>query len=144
MSEKIVKFCAEECGRQKSGEMSVFHMWQAYQFAMEAQSVGEEPGLPPNVSLIIRLGRLVEPLINQNGPRKIPVIFASGGHATNWQDILPALVNLCHHGIPKDDPDEYYRSFEKIHPFQDGNGRVGAILYNWHRLDAPMTPPKFW
>jgi hypothetical protein len=25
-------------------------------------------------------------------------------------------------------------SFEHLHPFRDGNGRVGRILYNWQRL----------
>jgi len=28
--------------------------------------------------------------------------------------------------------------FEKIHPFEDGNGRVGRILYNWHRLQLGL------
>lgn len=30
--------------------------------------------------------------------------------------------------------------FEKIHPFEDGNGRVGRCILNWHRvlLDLPI------
>lgn len=28
--------------------------------------------------------------------------------------------------------------FENVHPFEDGNGRVGRILYNWHRLNMGL------
>jgi len=29
-------------------------------------------------------------------------------------------------------------AFEKIHPFEDGNGRVGRIIYNWQRVKAGL------
>jgi len=28
--------------------------------------------------------------------------------------------------------------FENIHPFEDGNGRVGRIIYNWHRIQLGL------
>ena len=29
--------------------------------------------------------------------------------------------------------------FENIHPFEDGNGRVGRIIYNWQRLKVGLS-----
>ncbi|HXP49426.1 MAG TPA: Fic family protein [Bacteroidia bacterium] len=36
--------------------------------------------------------------------------------------------------------EECHVEFEDIHPFEDGNGRVGRILWNWHRrkLGLPL------
>jgi Fic family protein len=44
------------------------------------------------------------------------------------------------------EPATTYRRFEEIHPFVDGNGRCGKILYNYlhNSLDAPTWPPNYW
>lgn len=33
---------------------------------------------------------------------------------------------------------EAHIMFEDVHPFEDGNGRVGRIIYNWHRLQLGL------
>jgi fido (protein-threonine AMPylation protein) len=44
------------------------------------------------------------------------------------------------------DADAAYREFQTIHPFRDGNGRTGKILYNYLRgtLADPVMPPNFF
>lgn len=58
---------------------------------------------------------------------------------------LQWFIDLIDKGVPKKmSPEEFTKNchivFENIHPFDDGNGRVGRILYNWHRLklDLPL------
>ena len=43
-------------------------------------------------------------------------------------------------------PEEAYKEFQIIHPFEDGNGRVGKIIYNKlkNSLDNPTFPPIFF
>ena len=41
------------------------------------------------------------------------------------------------------DPIESHISFEKIHPFRDGNGRTGRMLYWYHCLRIDKYPILF-
>lgn len=41
-------------------------------------------------------------------------------------------------GIQEELVKEAHVMFEDLHPFEDGNGRVGRIIYNWHRLQLGL------
>lgn len=53
---------------------------------------------------------------------------------------------IGYHPLAKDAIDQFYYEFENIHPFRDGNGRTGKILYNYLKgtLNNPEMPPNFW
>lgn len=108
-----------------------------------------------DLPVIERLGQLVEPEKNAEGFRSCAVWV--GEHPCPPPDQVRGLLRewLGWYGLSATatDPGGAYRSFEEIHPFRDGNGRVGKIIFNWLRvspdgmrgsLDAPVLPPNFW
>ena len=157
----VIKYCARECKRQHSGEESVYDMVNAWNYT---QIWWDTPLIP---SMIARIGRLVEPQDNRNGFRKIPVYVGniSLGYIEKapWERV-PELLKLLledyydpdldwmnermppSHELSKTREDQFYFDFENIHPFVDGNGRVGKILYNYlcGTLENPILPPNFW
>lgn len=152
---RIIQFCAASCERQKSGERSVFDMVRAYQFAMEV-SPPDRP-FPKRLTLVFieELGRKIEPTQNAKGFRTEPVfkedpntLEGSGIRVpigSPWERIedhiiaLIASTNLL-------TSEEFYKNFEEIHPFVDGNGRAGDILFNYLNgtMTDPVVPPWYW
>lgn len=134
----IVTFCSEEVRRQQQGPTWVGYMVDAWLFMMDYAFVQV---LDP--SLILEIGKRVEPVVNATGFRDYPVRV--GGNVKpliRRAEIERAMLNLTEAiSEQRIDAQTAYEEYEEIHPFGDGNGRTGKILYNW--MKGTMWRPEF-
>ena len=159
----VERYIEKEVDRQGYGRGSpdwiirVQWMHEGWGLALRLDAIGESPR-PHHV---LTLGWLVERGPDQNavGWRTAPA--RAGRYAAPDPVFVPGLVEqwLDRAGFGAkasnrigskgrlDTALRAYREFEDIHPFDDGNGRVGKILLNWHNgtLREPVFPPAdFW
>ena len=72
------------------------------------------------------------------GSRRIQLSAAPAVHAdmTDW--VAASVQSPGSHPIHR--IAEQHARFERIHPFTDGNGRVGRLLANWNLIQADYPP----
>ena len=63
--------------------------------------------------------------------------------AIHWTEIEDELNMLCNPGLNpyylgEEQIKQWHIKFEHVHPFEDGNGRVGRILMNLQRIKASL------
>ena len=141
---RVGAFVTVETLRQYDGPYDVGFMLHAWMSAVHDR----ENGIPLSLPMIISWAKMIDPQAN----REIAT-FRTGPIFIGWEE-RPA-VNLDRQmkhwlGAVEDgyyeEADYAYKAFEEIHPFWDGNGRTGKIIFNWlnDTLKAPTWPINFW
>ena len=148
----VVRYCEEEVRRQGhdvtrlNGLQRVEWMLDAWCWMLQWYGSSSQHERVPTTDDIALLGRKVEPSINSGGFRTCGVRVGPNV-VPGSPDCIPSKVERLLVMADELEPLEFYRAFENIHPFQDGNGRVGKILLNWKAgvLLTPFFPPNnFW
>ena len=96
---------------------------------------------------IKRINEIInENINNTQGYRTLQVFIRGSEHIPPAPEKVPNLMNYFVYNYNNDIQEifdkiaKYHIEFEKIHPFEDGNGRTGRILLNYELLKNNLPP----
>lgn len=139
MFTKIAAACAVECERQQTDLEEVGFLIAAYAAIWQDDDAFRE------VESFQKIGAIVEPYKNRFGFRTTPVTFQDGGSSASavqiprMMELLVEMIGSMWQGNEDISIDDCVKEFLWIHPFRDGNGRVGFLLQNY--LDGTLDDP---
>ncbi|MCP4740962.1 MAG: hypothetical protein GY871_01855 [Actinomycetales bacterium] len=117
----IHRWAADECRRQHAGKDRVQPMVDAFEALARAGRKFSERDM-------LAAAALIEPR-NSRGYRRTTVTFANMGPSTAPGSVSQAMSQLFRFRRELT-PLEFCREFLRIHPFEDGNGRLAACMFN--------------
>lgn len=96
---------------------------------------------------IKRLNETINRNINDTeGYRAVQVFIRGSEHIPPTPEKVPNLMNYYVYNYNHDEQDifskiaKYHIDFERIHPYEDGNGRTGRLLINYELLKNNLPP----
>jgi hypothetical protein len=140
---EIVHYCAEEVERQGRGPTQVWWMVEAW---IEAIAIRNAEYIhAPRQNDLLRCAWLIEREKNIENSWRCCDVRVGSRLCPPWPEVQE-LMNKFFERLPDMTPAEAYKEFLLIHPLQDGNGRIGKILFNWLgvSLAHPKMPPNFF
>jgi len=96
--------------------------------------------------LALQLGTLIEPR-NKGRYRHVPATFGPGKPPAVDPSTVPRAMQQLWMAYSEQllEPDEWYHEFEKVHPLEDGNGRLGDLMWKIAKVrkgeEWPNTHP---
>jgi len=141
---KIGAYVTIETRRQGDGPYDVGFMLHAWMSALHDAA----NGIPLSLPMIIGWAKMIDPGANGGS-----ATFRTNPIYIGWeQRDATGLDQRMEHWMSAvldgrfDSADYAYKAFEEIHPFNDGNGRTGKVIFNWlnDTLRDPTWPINFW
>jgi hypothetical protein len=151
-TQAIEQFCLQEVTRQMDlgDPFAVSNLFDAWHYSVQHYEMllsgYDKP--PLSTSFIKTLGMMAKPEANANGWRTVPIRI--GWTTRDNQYLIPEQISgiVAAYNDGRLNAQELYLEYEFIHPFRDGNGRTGKILFNWANgtLRNPQMPenPYGW